>query len=156
MQPATPPEQPDLASSPHALAALLRTTPPSGRTRTADGSTKRRERTAQRSALTAEPTPPSDQVPTPLLPQLALADESQPTATGPLGLPLPEPLLFTPEQAGLLLQVPGSWLRKQAAAGKVSSVLLGRRLLFARTDLDALIDVHRRPATGPRRFRSGH
>jgi hypothetical protein len=84
------------------------------------------------------------------------APETNPAAPAALA-PLPEPLLFTAEQAGLLLQVPASWLRKQAAAGRVASILLGRRLLFARTDLNALIDANRRPATnGPHRFRSGH
>ncbi|MEY9969253.1 excisionase family DNA binding protein [Streptacidiphilus sp. MAP12-16] len=89
-------------------------------------------------------------------PGSAIEPDPPESHTGTVTAPHPEQLLLTPEQAGLLLQVPGSWLRKQAAAGRMSSVLLGRRLLFARTDLDALVDSHRRPATtGPRRPRPG-
>jgi hypothetical protein len=108
--------------------------------------------------------PAARPTPTPVASDVPLADrghehrtaEQLPPATA-VATPLAEQLLFSPEQAGVLLQVPGSWLRKQAAAGTISSILLGRRLLFARADLDALIETNRRPARShARRVRSGH
>ena len=120
-----------------------------------------RPRTGRR--LAPSPSPPAhciaaqgDAMPPPDVTPMSPARGSECASTA-ADIPYPEQLLFSPEQAGLLLQVPGSWLRKQAAAGRISSVLLGRRLLFARVDLDALIEAHRRPAmASARRFRSGH
>jgi excisionase family DNA binding protein len=48
-------------------------------------------------------------------------------------------LLHTPEQAAALLQVPASWLRKKAAAGRIPCTKVGRHLRFSQADLDAII-----------------
>lgn len=58
-------------------------------------------------------------------------------------------ILLTPEQAGALLAVPGSWLRVRAAAGQVPSRRLGKHLRFARADLDTIARAAARPATLP-------
>ncbi len=48
-------------------------------------------------------------------------------------------LLYTPEQAAALLQVPESWLRRRAAARGVPWSFLGKHLRFSRADLDAIV-----------------
>jgi excisionase family DNA binding protein len=58
-------------------------------------------------------------------------------------------ILLTPEQAGALLAVPGSWLRVKAAAGQIPSRRLGKHLRFTRTDLDAIADAAARPIRQP-------
>jgi hypothetical protein len=58
-------------------------------------------------------------------------------------------ILLTPEQAGALLAIPGSWLRVRAAAGQVPSRRLGKHLRFARADLDAIAHAAARPASTP-------
>lgn len=50
-----------------------------------------------------------------------------------------EPLLYTAEQAAILLAVTPGWLRRAAGDGRIPSVLIGKHLRFARPDLDALI-----------------
>ena len=157
MTPATPPDLPELDDSPHALTTLLGAAPPTARPRPATT----RAGQARSSQCLATPAPPVGRAPegptvlSPASPRPAELHEPPSTASAPAPSALCEPLLFTPEQAALLLQVPASWLRKQAAVGRISSVLLGRHLLFARTDLDALVEDTRRPATESRRFRSG-
>jgi excisionase family DNA binding protein len=59
--------------------------------------------------------------------------------------PLPGPLLFTAEQAAVLLAVTPGWLRRAAGEGRVSSVLIGKHLRFSRQDLDELIERGHRP-----------
>lgn len=49
-----------------------------------------------------------------------------------------EQILFTAEQAGAALAVPGSWLRDKAAAGQIPCRRLGKHLRFARADLDTI------------------
>jgi hypothetical protein len=58
-------------------------------------------------------------------------------------------VLLTPEQAGALLAIPGSWLRVRAAAGQVPSRRLGKHLRFARADLDAIVHAAARPTNTP-------
>jgi hypothetical protein len=58
-------------------------------------------------------------------------------------------ILLTPEQAGALLAIPGSWLRVRAAAGQVPSRRLGKHLRFARADLDAIAHAAARPTSTP-------
>jgi excisionase family DNA binding protein len=58
-------------------------------------------------------------------------------------------ILLTPEQAGALLAVPGSWLRVKAAAGQIPSRRLGKHLRFTRSDLDAIADAAARPIRQP-------
>lgn len=50
-----------------------------------------------------------------------------------------EPLVFTPEQAAVLLGVKASWLRRKAAARAVPCTFLGKHLRFSRADLEAII-----------------
>ena len=58
-------------------------------------------------------------------------------------------ILLTPEQAGALLAIPGSWLRVRAAAGQVPNRRLGKHLRFARADLDAIAHAAARPTNTP-------
>jgi excisionase family DNA binding protein len=58
-------------------------------------------------------------------------------------------ILLTPEQAGALLAVPGSWLRVKAAAGQIPSRRLGKHLRFTRSDLDAIAEAAARPISQP-------
>jgi hypothetical protein len=48
------------------------------------------------------------------------------------------PLLYTAEQAAVLLQVRPSWLRRRAAARAVPCRFLGKHLRFSRTDLETI------------------
>jgi len=57
--------------------------------------------------------------------------------------------LFTAEQAGAVLAVPGSWLREKAAAGQVPCRRLGKHLRFARADLDAIAEAAAQPIRHP-------
>lgn len=75
-------------------------------------------------------------------------------ASGADGVPLfPElpagirPLAYTPEQAGVLLAVRPSWLRRAAGAGEIACTYLGRQLRFSPADLHAIIADN---AAGPR------
>ena len=56
-------------------------------------------------------------------------------------------LLFTAEQAAVLLAVRASWLRRAAAEGTIASTYLGKHLRFSHADLLAII------ATGARGYR---
>ena len=56
-------------------------------------------------------------------------------------------LLFTAEQAAVLLAVRASWLRRAAAEGAIASTYLGKHLRFSHADLLAII------ATGARGYR---
>jgi hypothetical protein len=47
-------------------------------------------------------------------------------------------LLYTAEQAAVLLQVRPSWLRRKAAARAVPCRFLGKHLRFSRTDLETI------------------
>ncbi|MEY9969298.1 hypothetical protein ABIA33_007386 [Streptacidiphilus sp. MAP12-16] len=114
-----------------------------------------RTRTRQRAAAPAAPVPPHP----PVLqaradppPHGADHDGRSQSTGSPDVVAHANQLLFTAEQAAILLQIPASWLRKQAAAGHAPCVLLERRLRFARADLDALIAANRRPATARRRL----
>jgi excisionase family DNA binding protein len=51
-----------------------------------------------------------------------------------------EPLLYTAEQAAVLLQVRSSWLRRKAAARAVPCRFLGKHLRFSRTDLETIAE----------------
>jgi hypothetical protein len=51
-----------------------------------------------------------------------------------------EPLLYTAEQAAVLLQVRPSWLRRKAAARAVPCRLLGKHLRFSRTDIETIAE----------------
>lgn len=55
------------------------------------------------------------------------------------------PLLYTAEQAAVLLAVSPGWLRRAAGEGRVYSVLIGKHLRFSRHDLDELIARGHRP-----------
>lgn len=57
-----------------------------------------------------------------------------------------EQILFTAEQAGQALAIPGSWLRDKAAAGEVPCRRLGKHLRFARADLEQIAATAARPA----------
>jgi excisionase family DNA binding protein len=56
-------------------------------------------------------------------------------------------LLFTAEQAAVLLAVRASWLRRAAAEGAIASTYLGKHLRFSHADLLAII------AAGARGYR---
>ena len=56
-------------------------------------------------------------------------------------------LLFTAEQAGVLLTIRPSWLRRAAADGAIASTYLGKHLRFSLDDLSAII------AAGARGYR---
>jgi excisionase family DNA binding protein len=64
------------------------------------------------------------------------------------------PALLTPEQAGELLAVPPSWLLREARAGRVPHVKLGRYVRFPPDELQAWwrsrIDGPTRAAAGSR------
>jgi excisionase family DNA binding protein len=57
-------------------------------------------------------------------------------------------LLFTPEEAAVMLRVRPSWLRKKSAAGLIPRTFLGRHLRFSAADLAAIVELSARPATG--------
>lgn len=79
-------------------------------------------------------------------------DASPPATAATVTMALAElahQILLTPEQAGALLAIPGSWLRVRAAAGQVPSRRLGKHLRFARADLDAIAHAAARPASTP-------
>ena len=70
-----------------------------------------------------------------------LADEP-PAPTAALFPDLPtglNQLLFTAEQAGVLLTIRPSWLRRAAAEGTIASTYLGKHLRFSLGDLSAII-----------------
>lgn len=50
------------------------------------------------------------------------------------------PLLYTAEQAALLLQVRPSWLRRKAAARAVPCRFVGKHLRFSRADIEAIAE----------------
>ncbi|MBR7826619.1 helix-turn-helix domain-containing protein [Actinospica sp. MGRD01-02] len=56
-------------------------------------------------------------------------------------------LLYTPEQAAVLLTVRPSWLRRAAAEGEIACTYLGKHLRFSDADLHAIIADN---AFGPR------
>ena len=62
----------------------------------------------------------------------------------PVGL---TPLLFTAEQAGVLLAVSASWLRRGAAEGVIASTYIGKYLRFSLADMASIV---RGGARGPR------
>lgn len=51
-----------------------------------------------------------------------------------------EPLLYTAEQAALLLQVRPSWLRRKAAARAVPCRFVGKHLRFSRSDIETIAE----------------
>ncbi|MEV5302929.1 helix-turn-helix domain-containing protein [Amycolatopsis methanolica] len=51
------------------------------------------------------------------------------------------PMLFTTEQAAVILQVRPSWLRRKAAARAVPCRFVGKHLRFARADLEAIAEM---------------
>jgi hypothetical protein len=59
------------------------------------------------------------------------------------------PLLYTAEQAAILLQVRPSWLRRKAAARAVPCRFVGKHLRFSRTDIETIADNSAAPS---RRF----
>ncbi|MCC3650763.1 helix-turn-helix domain-containing protein [Streptomyces sp. S07_1.15] len=61
----------------------------------------------------------------------------------------PARLLYTPEQAAELLQIPASWLRKKAAAGLIPCTRVGRHLRFSAADVETVIRDGARPARRP-------
>jgi excisionase family DNA binding protein len=138
-----PPTVSSTNSEPDSLAALLGVTPTPRRV-----SAARPPRTPRPAAEPSTGTPVVGEAPaSPLItesqPEPTPADTASPV---PEARSHPEQLLFTPAQAAVLLQVQVAWLRRKAACGQLGSVILGRRLLFSRTDLDALIEAHHRPA----------
>lgn len=58
-------------------------------------------------------------------------------------------ILFTAEQAGVLLAVPGSWLRDRAAARAIPCRRLGKHLRFSLADLTRIAEMAARPAHPP-------
>lgn len=76
----------------------------------------------------------------------ARAAEQEPRRPEPTTEPSSiEPLLYTAEQAAVLLAVTPGWLRRAAGEGRVPSVLIGKHLRFSRPDLDSLIACGHRP-----------
>lgn len=51
-----------------------------------------------------------------------------------------EPLLYTAEQAAVLLQVRPSWLRRKTAARAVPCRFLGKHLRFSRSDIETIAE----------------
>ncbi|SFB61690.1 hypothetical protein SAMN05216266_12870 [Amycolatopsis marina] len=65
--------------------------------------------------------------------------------------PCPQ-LLYTPGEAGELLAVKESWLRRQAGLRAIPCTLLGKHLRFSRADLEEIAAAGHRPGgTRPRR-----
>ncbi|MEO3861700.1 helix-turn-helix domain-containing protein [Acrocarpospora sp. B8E8] len=56
-------------------------------------------------------------------------------------------LLYTPNEAAVLLGVKPSWLRRKAAARAIPCTFLGKHLRFSRGDLEAIAVAGHRPAT---------
>ncbi|RAG85206.1 hypothetical protein DN069_12980 [Streptacidiphilus pinicola] len=56
-------------------------------------------------------------------------------------------MLYTSEQAAMLLQMSAGWLRRQAAQGLVGHVLIARKVRFTRADLEEIIARHHRAVT---------
>jgi excisionase family DNA binding protein len=55
-------------------------------------------------------------------------------------------VLYTPEQAAVLLQVRPSWLRKKAAARAVPCTFVGKHLRFSAADVAAIVAAgHQEP-----------
>src|SRR5690242_1889994 len=63
-------------------------------------------------------------------------------------------LLYTPEQAALLLQVPASWLRRKAAGRTVPCTFVGKHLRFSQADVAEIVAAGRQEPQ-PRQPRRG-
>ncbi len=59
---------------------------------------------------------------------------------------MPQPELYTYEQAAVVLGVKPDWLRRAVAMGQVPHRRLRRLVRFARSDLDAIIASALKPA----------
>jgi hypothetical protein len=77
-----------------------------------------------------------------------LMDPLRPARRGPVCSG--EQILFTAQQAGLLLAVRGSWLADKAAAGTIPCRRLGKHLRFSRSDLREIADAAAHPAAPTR------
>jgi excisionase family DNA binding protein len=62
-------------------------------------------------------------------------------------------LLYSVEEAAVVLRVRPSWLRRKAAAREIPCTHVGRHLRFSHTDLTAIVAASAQPATGRRRQR---
>jgi excisionase family DNA binding protein len=68
------------------------------------------------------------------------------------------PQLYTPAEAGEMLKVPESWLRKKAAARAIPCTFVGKHLRFSAEDIEKIIKAGtrapvssiRRPRRSPR------
>jgi len=87
-------------------------------------------------------------------PELELPrDEVDAIPTSQIALPFPalppgiRLLLYTPDQAAVLLAVRPSWLRRAAAEGSIACTYLGKHLRFSDADLHAIVTDN---AFGPR------
>jgi hypothetical protein len=70
------------------------------------------------------------------VPATSAADEPSTARTGTPS----EPLLYTAEQAAVLLQVRPSWLRRKAAARAVPCRFMGKHLRFSRADIETIAE----------------
>jgi excisionase family DNA binding protein len=76
-------------------------------------------------------------------------EEGVPQAPEAAQQELPEtlgaPLLYTPDQAAVILTVKESWLRRQAGQRRIPSTCLGKHLRFSHADLEAIVASAQRP-----------
>lgn len=152
-----------VAGRPHPRERATATGPttPSGGADTPAGSvtnSSRRARVAtdapSRPGAVDEPVDPPQEQPRVGQPHSTRPERLAPTGAGAGGRCAPdavvgEQILFTAEQAGVALAVPGSWLRDKAAAGQIPCRRLGKHLRFARADLDDIAAAAAQPAQHP-------
>jgi excisionase family DNA binding protein len=65
------------------------------------------------------------------------------------------PVLYTAEEAAVILRVKKSWLGRQAAARKIPFTMLGRSYRFTSTQLDMIVRMHE-VAPAPAAASPGH
>src|SRR5262249_31578129 len=78
--------------------------------------------------------------------------DSPATRTGPED-PAGTQLLYSVEEAAVVLRVRASWLRRKAGAREIPCTHVGRHLRFSHADLTAIVAAAAQPATGRRRHR---
>jgi excisionase family DNA binding protein len=81
------------------------------------------------------------------VPRTAPDDQPPTEAAAALHDAAPDTLLYTPEQAGRLLNISAAWLRRAAGQGRIPATYLGKHLRFSHQDLTEAIAAARRPAS---------
>ena len=106
----------------------------------------------------------SGEIPSHGMPRRLRQGITRPQPAGPSSAPAPQPtdaagitrasepsapVLYTAEQAAMLLQVRPSWLRRKAAARAVPCRFLGKHLRFSRADIETIAEGEAPPTRRP-------